>query len=293
MEPPVVRGDTRIVALFGDPVIHSISPLIHNHAFRSLGLPYVYVPLRVDRVHIHTAVQALRALSFAGANVTLPHKQAFVSYCDRISPLSQRLGVVNTLYFDGPMLCGTTTDPEGFLRAMRWMDHDPANGHVVVLGNGGTARTISLTLADLPSPPQSLTIVGRDSAKSRALASAVREVTGFPAESNTFGLFLEPILERCTLLINATPLGMAPHLDASPLPPESFRAQMTVFDTIYNPAQTRFLAYAMDAGCRFQNGLRMLLFQALASFELWTGHVVSEDLFDMAELTSIVSGTKG
>ena len=113
MDSALVRGHSRVIALFGDPVAHSISPLIHNHAFSHLSLPFIYIPLQVKRDAIHVAAHSLRSLGIIGANVTLPHKKAFLPYCDRISDVSRRMGVVNTLYFEKGLLCGTTTDPQG------------------------------------------------------------------------------------------------------------------------------------------------------------------------------------
>lgn len=142
-----IRGDTKIVCLIGYPVAHSISPIIHNHAFRSLGLPYCYIPLPVPPAALHAACALFRASRFAGANVTIPHKSAITHYCDRLSPLSTITGTVNTLYWEGDVLCGTTTDPEGFTRAVAAAGHELVGSHVVIIGNGGTARTLSIALS--------------------------------------------------------------------------------------------------------------------------------------------------
>ena len=108
MQPLVIRGNTKLVGLIGDPVEHSLSPLIHNRAFAEMSIPYVYVPLRVASPDLHIAAAALRACSFIGANITIPHKRAIMPYCDVISPLSEAVGAVNTVYFHNGLMMGTT-----------------------------------------------------------------------------------------------------------------------------------------------------------------------------------------
>jgi shikimate dehydrogenase len=275
---PIIRGTTRLVCLLGDPVGHSLSPQIHNHAFRVLGLPYVYIPLAVKAGQLHQVIYALRSVGALGANVTLPHKQRASRYCDVLSPLSYRLGAVNTLYFRNNLLYGTTTDPEGFLRALASRGHDARGGHVVILGNGGTARTLAAALA-LECIPVTLTMAGRNTDIAAGMS--------FPVQA--FGLDdkdLGDAMARCTLLVNCTSAGMHPRSDETPIDRKYFRKGMTVFDAVYNPARTRFLAEAEAAGCTTQNGMRMLLYQALASLTLWTGVDVREEIFNLEKMCS-------
>lgn len=286
----LIRGDSRIICLIGNPVAHSLSPQIHNHAFKTLGLPYVYIPLAVKTEGLANVIYALRSVSALGANVTLPHKQRVAHYCDVLAPLSYRLGVVNTLYFKKNILHGTTTDPEGFLRALASAGHDARGGHVVILGNGGAARTLAAALA-LECIPVTLTLAGRSAERVKTLASEISSAMNFPVQA--YGLDdkdLGDAMARCTLLVNCTSAGMHPHTDETPLDKKYFRKGMTVFDTIYNPAKTRLLAEAEAAGCRIQNGLRMLLYQGLASFALWTGIDVREEIFDLEELQKMCAG---
>ena len=285
-----IRGDTRLVFLLGNPVAHSLSPQIHNHAFRALGMPVVYIPLAVKNEGLHHAIYALRACSAVGANVTLPYKQRTVSFCDVLSPLASRLGVVNTLYFRGNLLCGATTDPEGFLRALARMGHDAHGGSVVILGNGGTARTLAAALA-LERIPKSLTLVGRNLERVAALAAEVSGVTGVSVPALSLDdRKLPDVMAACTLLVNCTSAGMYPATQVTPIDKRYFHRRMTVFDTIYNPAATRLLKESEAAGCPVQNGLHMLLYQALASLTLWTGVAVREELFDLDELQKSCSG---
>ncbi len=287
---PFIRGDSRIVCLLGYPVAHSLSPQIHNHAFQKLGLPYVYIPLAVKGEHLHHVIYMLRDVSALGANVTLPHKQRAASFCDVLSPLSYRLGAVNTLFFRKNMLHGTTTDPEGFLRALAAMGHDAHGGNVVIIGNGGTARTLAAALA-IERIPKTLTLVGRNPLRVKALAGEISGAMKFAVQALSLSdPDLAAAMAQCTLLVNCTSAGLYPNTGETPLDKKYFHRSMTVFDTIYNPSKTRLLSEAESAGCKVQNGLRMLLYQGLASFTLWTGIDVREEIFNLDELQKSCSG---
>ena len=283
-----IRGDSRIICLFGNPVAHSLSPQIHNHAFRELALPYVYIPVLVPPERLHTAMYALRSLGWQGANVTIPHKAGVVHYCDELSELSRKTGTVNTLYLKNGGLAGTTTDPEGFRRAVAKMGIELERSHVVVLGNGGTARTLSIALA-LEKKIASLSLIGRNFARVASLAREIETITGFSVQTSTLeSSSVEEHMSRCTLLVNCTSVGMYPETEKTPLPSRYFHKGMAVFDVIYNPVRTRFLQEASAAGCSVQNGLSMLLYQGLASFKLWTGIEAPETLFDLTELEKMI-----
>lgn len=288
MEQQLIKGATKLVGLLGNPVKHSLSPLIQNHAFSRLDLPFVYLPLAVEKKDLHTAMQALRALNFAGANVTIPYKSDVIHYCDSISELSKLTGTVNTLYFKNELLTGTTTDAAGFFRALEIGGYDINKASVVILGNGGTARTLGFAIVK-EKKVSSLAIIGRNKSRIERLSSEISEKTGFTVVSALFGSKeCKKYLKGCTLLINSTSVGLSPDSENSPLPQDSFHKGMYVFDTIYNPAETTFLNHAKKAGCKTQNGLRMLLYQGLESFKYWTGVEAHEDLFDIDELQSLI-----
>jgi shikimate dehydrogenase len=284
-----IRGNTRMVYLLGWPVAHSLSPLIHNHAINKLKLPYAYAPLAVQGTDLHHVIFSLRVTGALGANVTLPHKQRATTFCDVLSPLSHRLGTVNTLYFRDRQLHGTTTDPVGFLRALASIGHDTRNGSVVILGNGGTARTLAAALA-MERIPKTIALVGRNVTRVAALASEISCASDFPVPAFSLDApELGDLLARCTLLVNCTSAGMHPNTGETPLDKKYLHKKTTVFDVIYNPAKTRLLAEAEAAGCTTLNGLRMLLYQGLASFALWTGIDVKEEIFDLAQLQQFCS----
>jgi shikimate dehydrogenase len=232
---------------------------------------------------------ALRAFNFAGANVTIPHKRRVVSFCDKISDLSTLTGTVNTIYYQNESCIGTTTDPEGFLRAVRSVGHEPQNGNLVIIGNGGTARTLGFALAS-ERIPKKLTFVGRSLEKVSALALEISAKTGFSVNSLSLDneASLKTLMTSTTLLVNCTPVGMHPNPGVSPIPARLLHKDLTVFDTIYNPAKTQLIQDAEKVGCQCLNGLRMLLFQGLASFKLWTGVDVPLDIFDLDELQAMI-----
>jgi shikimate dehydrogenase len=288
MEPQIIKGNSRLVGLLGNPVAHSLSPLFQNHIFRKLNLPFVYIPLEVKKENLHTALHALRTLNFAGANITIPYKKDVLHYCDVLSDLSEITGTVNTLYFKDGLLHGTTTDADGFFKALLDMGHDVTNGDIVVLGNGGTARTLGFALVKYEKI-NSLTFIGRDQGRVGTLTKEINEKTGFPVK---MGLFTskecKESLKKCSLLVNTTSVGMHPDSKSTPLTKDLFHENMTVFDTIYNPAETMFLHDAKEAGCKTQNGLRMLLYQGLESFKHWTGVEASLDLLDINEIQDLI-----
>ncbi len=283
-----ITGTTRITGLLGNPVKHSISPLIHNHAFSSLGLDYCYVPLGCEEDKLERLVSSLKALNFAGANVTIPYKSDVIPFCDELSPLSKITGTVNTLYMENNRLCGTTTDGDGFLRALEEDNMDPADKNVVILGNGGTARTLAMVLA-YKMIPGKLTILGRNSVKVSTLALEVTDKTEFKVEHSTFDSASE-ILKNAEIVINCTPVGMAPNENNTPVSAELMHSGCYYFDAIYNPTKTQFLKNAEKVGATHQNGLQMLLFQGLESFVYWTGRTAPLSLFDLDELLSAVNG---
>jgi shikimate dehydrogenase len=224
----------------------------------------------------------------AGANVTIPHKEAALRYCDEVSELSMAAGTVNTLYMKNGRLCGTTTDPVGFYRALESAGHLLGDDDVVILGSGGTARTLGAALL-LDNQCRSLTIAARSVEKAAALASALERVGTIPVNCCKLDSpDSEKIFADCSLLVNCTSAGMRPNVDDTPLDKKFFHCGMMVFDAIYNPGTTRFLKEAAEAGCMTKNGLSMLLHQGLESFRYWTGTEVLADLFDEEQLQSLV-----
>jgi shikimate dehydrogenase len=271
-----IQGTTRLIALLGDPVAHSLSPAMHNAALEQHGLDYAYVPLRVPADGLRTAMEALRVFDFRGANVTLPHKTAVIPFLDGLTDIARAIGAVNTIINDGGRLLGTTTDPQGFLEGYRETGRSFAGKAVAILGNGGSARTLAFALL-MQDRPKRVVLVARDMEKSRRLAAeiagtpgAVRE--GGPGAPECVALAdYASIRDGMDVVVNATPLGMHPRPEASPLRPEDLMPGQTVYDIVYNPERTRLIRDAEARGLETVGGLGMLVHQGIASFACWTG----------------------
>ncbi|HOM80244.1 MAG: shikimate dehydrogenase [Armatimonadetes bacterium] len=266
-----VRGTTRIAAVWGWPVRHSFSPPMHNAAFRHLGMDWCYVPFEVSPEALPDAVRAVRALGIVGVNATIPHKEALVGLVDEVDPEALAVGAVNTIHNDGGVLRGYSTDGEGFLGALRDEGADPAGKRVVVLGAGGSARSVVVSLARAGA--SAITIANRTLSRAEVLAELGNEwgcktTRGVSLDAGG----LRECIREAEILVNATSVGMHPRADAPLLVPEDgLHPNLFVYDLIYNPPVTRLMAAAQRRGARAANGLRMLVLQGAASFRIWTG----------------------
>jgi shikimate dehydrogenase len=267
---------TRLALLLGDPVAHSLSPLIHNTAFRGAGVNAVYLAARVAPAAVAGAVAGLRALDVMGANVTIPHKRAVIPHLDRLTPEAEAIGAVNTITrLDDGTLRGDNTDAAGFLNAL---DADALRGtEAVVFGNGGAARAVVYALLTAIRPV-SLVIAARTPDRAEALAQSLS------ALDERGALRVVPLAEagdavrRSRLVVNATSVGMHPNDDATVWPhADDFDPGQTVYDLVYVPAETRLLRDAARRGAETIGGLTMLIGQAAAAFEQWTGHAMPVD----------------
>ena len=260
-------------ALLGHPVGHSLSPAMHNAAFKVLGLNACYSLLDVPPGGIPRTLEKLRAQKYGGLNVTIPHKEAayrFLASQGKLSDVAQLLHSVNTVVFrpDGTLL-GDNTDAPGFLDALREAFRtSPRGKRILVLGAGGAGRALALTCA--LQGAESILVADVNLAARRRLLLALRQAApGLPVAGASLA-HARIAARDCDLIIQATPVGLHPG-DPSLLPPEAFRKGQIVFDLIYNPPVTPLLATAQAVGARTANGLGMLLHQGARAFRLWTG----------------------
>jgi shikimate dehydrogenase len=275
----MVDARTQLVGLLGWPVEHSLSPLMHNAAFDALGLNWRYVPLPVPPGLVETAVKGLGALGFRGANVTVPHKRAVMPLLDATGPSAQALGAANTLLTardtEGRLTVnGFNTDSKGFVGALREGGFEPEQDEdAVVVGAGGAARAVVFGL--LWSGLGKITVLNRSAERAQALVASLGRRPRDAARLRALPLTPETLIESARaahLLVNATTLGMWPHVDGSiwpdgvPLP-----AHLTVFDLVYTPLETRLLRQTQASGARAIDGLGMLVRQGAIAFEMWTG----------------------
>lgn len=262
----MITGNTKKVGVIGWPVGHSMSPSMHNAAFRAAELDYVYVPLAVQPGQLRAAVDGLKALGFVGANVTIPHKVEIMTYLDEIDCTAKRIGAVNTIVVKDGKCIGYNTDAQGFIAALREHSISIDGRQAVLLGAGGAARAVIAGLSE--AGIEKIHIGARSRVKAEAF---VEDFPGIAAYDWHDAAFTEA-LGQCDILINCTPLGMAPKLEeAPPVMWDSLNKTAAVCDLIYNPQLTTFLKVARERGHITLNGEGMLIGQGAAAFYLWTG----------------------
>ena len=255
----MLTAATRVAGLIGDPVGHSLSPLIHNAAFQAVGLDWVYVAFEVQVGAGADAVSGMRALHIDGLSVTMPHKEVVLEAVDRVSNDVAALGAANTIVRIGSELCAHTTDGDGFVDALRANGLEPAGIRCMVVGAGGAGRAVVRALSIAGAAE--IAVVNRDDARA-AKAIQLGGPTARRAHADEAGDF--------ALIINATPLGMGGERSV-PIDVARIGPGQVVNDLIYHPLVTPLLRAATAQGARVIGGLGMLIHQAARQFQLWTG----------------------
>ena len=263
---------TQLVGLIGWPVGHSRSPSMHNAAFAELGLNWAYLPLAVEPERVGDALRGLRALGLRGANVTVPHKQEVMRFLDELSPVAAAIGAVNTIVVaeDGRLL-GENTDAAGFAADLAAHGVKVGGRECVVLGAGGSARSVVWALA--AERAASISLVYRTRTRAEELVAALQpHCAEVPLALCHQTEFAGAELAEAALVVNCTPIGMTPHVDASPWePPAGLPPGIVVYDLVYSPLRTRLLELAEAAGACAIGGIGMLVHQGALAFTLWTG----------------------
>lgn len=262
----------KIVGLVGYPLGHSLSPAMHNAAYRELGLDYEYLPFEVPPEDLPEAIGGMRALHIAGFNVTVPHKERIVPLLDEVTKLAKVIGAVNTVENQDGHLVGYNTDAPGFIESLREdAKFEPKKKKAVVLGAGGASRAVSTILAEVGIKSLIITDILDD--KSKELADYIDSY--FEIECRSAEMYspdLQKAIAGADLLVNTTPLGMFPKADDCPLPENVLlKKQTLVYDLVYNPTETKLLTIAKAAGCKTCSGLGMLIRQGALAFSIFTG----------------------
>lgn len=272
-----IDGYTRTCGLIGNPVEHTLSPVIHNTLAELTDKKVCYVPLKVEEGLLADAVRGAYALNLLGANVTVPYKSDVIPYLCEIDPLAERIGAVNTLVRTEGGFKGYNTDMPGLYRAMCADGVRIAGEKVLILGAGGVARAVAVLLAQKEA--EEIILLNRTPEKAQRIAEEVNELAGREmARAMTYqehvGL---PAGERY-LAIQATSVGMHPH-DTDVVVEDSafYRKIHTGYDLIFNPADTRFMQLVREQGGKAYNGAKMLLYQGIIAYELWTGEEISKE----------------
>lgn len=269
----MMTSKTQLVGLFGHPVSHSQSPLMHNAAFAETGLAFAYAAFDVSPEALEDAVEGIRALGIKGVNVTIPHKVAIMPMLDEIDPLAKKIGAVNTVVNEDGRLIGYNTDGLGYVRSLVEETGISLEQQVVtLLGAGGAARAVAFTLAE--QGVKEIRIINRSREKAAFLAEHVGTIVPTQVVEQESG---EAAIADSTLLINTTSIGMFPHVQDMPVPSAWLHSGLVVSDLIYNPLETRLLREARELGARVHSGVGMFVNQGALAFELWTGQAAPSE----------------
>ena len=263
-----ITGKTKLLGVIGHPIGHSLSPIMHNAALAEMGADFVYLPFAIAPENLDQAIQGFAAIGIQGFSITIPHKQTIMPLLDEISDVAQAIGAVNTVWRTEKGWSGTNTDAEGFLAPLRSRQQDWSQSVAVILGNGGAARAVVAGCLELGCAE--VHIVGRDAQKLAAFSQSWKASLGL----NVHGWETLPkLLTRADLLVNATPIGMSPQVNQSPLTVsevDQLKAGVIAYDLIYTPNPTMFLKQASDRGGVAIDGLEMLIQQGAIALKIWT-----------------------
>lgn len=272
-----INGYTRTCGLIGNPVEHTMSPVIHNTLADIMRENLTYVPFHVNDGLVEDAIKGAWALNLLGMNVTVPYKSDVIPYLSDIDPLAKKIGAVNTLVRTKNGFKGYNTDMPGLYRAMCEDGVKVEGEDVLILGAGGVARAVAMLLSEKNAA--SVTILNRTADKARRIAD---EVNGFAGRELVSVLAIseyDKLPEKKYLAIQATSVGMTPNVDAAVIEDEDFYKKIhTGYDLIFNPLQTKFMKLVKAQGGKAFCGYKMLLYQGIIAFEYWTGRKVSDEL---------------
>ncbi|PFA64477.1 shikimate dehydrogenase [Bacillus sp. AFS015802] len=256
-----------LYGVIGDPIAHSMSPLMHNSVFKDSGMDAEYVKFHVKKEQLSEAISGIKALGIQGVNVTVPHKEHVMPLLDGIDPLAEAIGAVNTIVNENGKLIGYNTDGLGFVEGLKKVAGDRLEDKsMLIIGAGGAAKAIYYTLAS--SGVKTIDVTNRTPGR----AENMMEACPFELHSSYLTLAAaENALHQYDVIIQTTSIGMFPHMEDSPLKINRLKAGSIVSDIIYNPLETALLKQAKQKGALTQNGLDMFVFQGALSFEKWTG----------------------
>lgn len=277
----MITGKTRLTGLLGSPVAHSVSPLMHNEAFRLLDLDYAYLCFDIKEDQMAEAVKALKLLNVRGFNCTMPVKIRMCELADQLSPAAELIGAVNTVVNEDGVMIGHNTDGVGFTSAVKSYGYDIVGKKMTLLGAGGAATAMAVQAAlDGVSEIAIFNRKTRSWGRGQQLVDNINKKTDCKAA--LYDLDDETELRRqlsdSYLLANGTPSGMAPNSDTTPVPDVTMLHEgLVIYDAVYNPRETRLMAEGKTRGCKVHNGMYMLLYQGAEAFRLWTGQDMPVD----------------
>jgi shikimate dehydrogenase len=279
-----VNGKSRVCAIIGNPVDHSLSPVMHNAAFKELRLNLVYVAFKVTSGELETAVLGAKSLGLQGLNITMPHKQAVMKYLDEVDVTAKSVGAVNTVLCKNGKLIGYNTDGRGAISALQENGVYTEEKKMVILGAGGAAKAIAYQASQDLSE---LVILNRTHEKAKKLAESIKSF-GVKVKIGTLSHeIMRTEMPTTDILVNATSLGMHPKSGCSPVPSDILRSDLCVMDIIYNPLDTQLAKDAKAKGAKVVSGLEMLIYQGAVAFEIWTNYPAPIEVMRKAALKEL------
>jgi shikimate dehydrogenase len=282
----MITGKTRVCGVIGEPIEHTLSPIMHNAAYEALQLDYAFLAFRVKPAEVASAVNGMRALNIRGLNVTMPHKTTVINHLDRVDLSAQIINSVNTILNKENMLFGFNTDGVGALKALKENGVELKGRKVLLLGAGGAARAIAYVMA---KEADELAVLNRTVRQARSLVKLLersfnKKIVAGSLSPND----IQTNLQDSDILINATSVGMKPKPDETVVPPKLLRKNLAVMDIVYNPFETKLTRDAKVLGAKVVSGVEMLIYQGAASFEIWTGKSAPVEVMRQAVLTQLI-----
>jgi shikimate dehydrogenase len=280
-----ISGKTRVCGVIGDPIEHTLSPIMHNAAFNAQKFDYTFLAFKVKSSELENAVNGMRALNIRGLNVTMPHKSAILKFLDRVDLSAQIINSVNTILNKDGKLFGFNTDGVGALKALKENKVELKGRKVLLLGAGGAARAIAYSMA---KESDELAVLNRSLKPAQELAKLLEKTAN---KKIVAGLLspkeIQQNLQDSDILINATSVGMKPKAEESLVTPKLLRPNLAVMDIVYNPIETKLAKDAKAAGAKVVSGVEMLIYQGAASFEIWTGKSAPVEVMRQAALSHL------
>lgn len=276
----MITGKTKVVGVIGHPIEHSMSPPMHNNAFKELNMDYVYVAFHVLPENIEKLIESCKTLDIKGLNVTIPHKTSVIPFLDEIDPTAKKIGAVNTIQFKNGIAKGFNTDGIGAIKSIQ--EYTTLKGkNVLIIGAGGASKAISFTLIN--ENINSLVIANRSKENACNLIENIRMQCDFEEISYVDIKDSSELIDDVDIIINTTPIGMYPkHEVEPPIKTDKINEKHIVMDVIYNPLETTLLKEARLNGATTINGTSMLINQGLESFKIFTGCNASYKSFEEA-----------
>jgi shikimate dehydrogenase len=275
----LITGTTKLLGVIGDPIEHSLSPVMHNAAIASLGVDYVYLAIPVKTADLSIAIAGFNAIGLQGFSITIPHKQAILSFLTEVSSVAKVVGAVNTVWRTDAGWSGTNTDVEGFIAPLQAYNRDWSQTMPLILGHGGAARAVVVGLTQLGCTE--IHIVGRDVQRLSQFQQSWVDAP-LPITINVHRWEQLPeLMPKADLVVNTTPVGMYPNVEQSPIDNaamQQLRVGAIAYDLIYTPNPTQFLQQAQQQGAIAIDGLEMLVQQGAAALKIWLGQTPPVDI---------------